>query len=842
MFFCFPFRHSFALRVLVGAFFSTSVIVPARAQITVLPAPVNASGLRLQLDNEEPTFVYSEQETLRTQSPLAWGIRAWNDLNLERKITLSWRVRDAFGNTLARDSEKLTVPANGLIRRRNLFQPKSLGSYRIDVESRASRKGEDDVVKATFSFAVIAPPAPFTTATSPLSRPFFSLSSRAPRPDNEDEFLRRVGAENRPFSSKELPDEMTMTLPYPRFAKGESEQGSGEGANWNRTLISAQKMAPVFTVRNDVAAGQSAIRAASSLVKCSVLAKNAGASSVRSLLPSPSSDADSRLTCAAAWSQMARLLEGATNEGALYPDSPVIQSASFRIASTRIVVLWSDGANTSSTRLDARLVGARVLDIFGNEIARSDKDGLSVPLSQHPVYVLADVSQKQEQDAWKNATLRDISPLGVQVLPFTRTVGNALSKTQIRVRVQNIGTEPFKGSFRVAPPKKWKMANDKTDLSLAVGETRVLSFPVATSILDSSGVYPVITEISVGKNRWKFRQDARVATISRIENNAVNIDGNLNEWNSASWMETSSDKTRAQLALFFDDTNLYIGARVRENAFQPRSESSNEYSFWNGNALQLAFGMRSEGDALPSVGAFRDTDYGFLLSPFRAASDGQIVARVLRLWNPQLGFESATDRVNWGGDVTNARCSITRDERNKITFYEASVPLSQIFDLRAQQRMQIDQPVRFSWIYHAPNTTDNTLSDSALEWSRVANVFPWWRNTSSLMPSKNLYLAAQVPVGFMPRSIDVAQGQPASTPLVAPSPVATPVATPMATPQNTPTPRVPDTSSTRTPIPQPTPSPTPQILPPLPLPPSPDAQLPPAAPSSLPDLLPSPLQ
>ncbi len=846
MFFRFSSRFS-SFRVLEIACLSLgacgATVCPARAQITVLPSPVNASGLRLQLDNEEPTFVYSESETLRTQTPIAWGLRTLNDLNLERKITLTWRVRDAFGRTWDSDREKLTISANGTIRRRQLFQPKTLGAYRIDVEARGERKGEDDIVRATFSFAVVAPPAPFLTATSPLSRPYFSLNSRAPRATNENSFLSRVGALGTPPSASELPPEMTMTLPYPQLesdnAQGSGEGANGEGANWHRTLSAAQKIAPVFAVRNEVVAGQRAISAASSLVKCGVLAKSVGASSVASRLPSPSSDADSRLTCAAAWSQMARLLENATSEGALFPDSPLVQSASFRVAATRnsttrIAVLWNDGAQESSTRLTTRLAGARVLDIFGNEIARSDGDRLSIPLSRNPVYVLADVSSVQADNAWKSAQLEDYDPLGVQVLPFTQTVqsGNARDLT-LRVRVQNVGIAPFAGTFRASLPKGWKLALDRQDLVLAPGETRVLNFSVAVSNANASGVYQVVTEAASGKKRWKWRQDARVATISRIENNAVNLDGTLNEWNSASWMTIDAAKTRAQVALFFDDANLYVGARVRENGLQARAQNAGE-PFWRNDALQIAFGMRNEGDALPSANVFHDTDYGFLLAP-ESRNDGQLSGRVRRLWNPQNAFETMNDDANRVLDVPGARCVVTRDERNGITNYEATIPLSQIADLRPQNRMRIRQTVRFSWILHLSHSADGSenAAGDALEWSRANNVFPWWRNLGSLMPSSNLYLAAQVPIGFAPRSSDLPQMEPAATfetSTPRPSSTRTPIPAPVPTPNALPTPY-------QRPVQRPTPEPTPnatatptQVLPPLPLPPSPDAQLPPAAP------------
>jgi hypothetical protein len=218
-----------------------------------------------------------------------------------------------------------------------------------------------------------------------------------------------------------------------------------------------------------------------------------------------------------------------------------------------------------------------------------------------------------------------------------------------------------------------------------------------------------------------------------------------------------------------------------------------------------------------------------LLSPFATSGDGQILGRALRLWSPQVGFETSRDHVRWGGVVAGARCAITRDERNKITFYEASIPLESISELRPQRRAEINQTVRFTWIYHTGNAvvvpnaddpTEDTSPQNSLEWSRVANVFPWWRNTGSLMPSKNLYLAAQVPIGF---TLNTPTRNPAATP------------TPFPTPRSTPRPP----SSTRPPTGT-------QVLPPLPLPPSPDAQLPPAAPSiqsgPLPDLPPSPVQ
>jgi hypothetical protein len=167
----------------------------------------------------------------------------------------------------------------------------------------------------------------------------------------------------------------------------------------------------------------------------------------------------------------------------------------------------------------------------------------------------------------------------------------------------------------------------------------------------------------------------------------IEVDGQLGEWRDAAWMEMqardNNSSTRnaprpvnVRLALRWDNNRLFIAARVQEPSLQPRRPEAVSYPFWDDyDALQIAFGLRDDALAKPGREPFRDTDYGFLLSPFSDGTD-DVEGRVLRLWSTTVPFGEVRDTLRWGGAVPGAQCAIVRDEANQITTYEASLPLT----------------------------------------------------------------------------------------------------------------------------------------------------------------------
>jgi hypothetical protein len=265
------------------------------------------------------------------------------------------------------------------------------------------------------------------------------------------------------------------------------------------------------------------------------------------------------------------------------------------------------------------------------------------------------------------------------------------------------------------------------------------------------------------------------------------------------------------LALRWDSNRLFIAARVQEPSLQPRRPEGVSYPFWDDyDGLQIAFGLRDDALAKPAREPFRDTDYGFLLSPFSDETDA-IEGRVLRLWSTTVPFGEVRDTLRWGGAVPGSLCAIARDEANQITTYEASLPLSEMPMLRPAFRSARDMAVRFSWMLHNDE-------GRALQWSRVNDVFPWWHNTGSFLPAQGVFLAAQVPLGFTQiGAVNEGEPLPATLPSAPPPMTRTPVRPPTLEPMS---PRV---------LP-PMNVPSENVLPPAPVRNEPLPQLPPSPP------------
>jgi hypothetical protein len=193
--------------------------------------------------------------------------------------------------------------------------------------------------------------------------------------------------------------------------------------------------------------------------------------------------------------------------------------------------------------------------------------------------------------------------------------------------------------------------------------------------------------------------------------------------------------------------------------------------------------------------------------------------------------------------VASSLCALRRDETNKLTTWEAAIPLSSLPELQPVRRATSNEAVRFGWVLHNDQ-------GAALEWNAV-NSFAWTRNSGSFLPGNRFSAPLQTSIGFtrgvmapvVDQTADVhfdgsiwnPSTSPTNPPVAQPTPVKPPAA-PIPTPSPTPTPK-----PTPSPTPKPTPTSTP--LPPVtpPLPPQTLPPLPPAPPaSSLPELPPPP--
>lgn len=536
-----------------------------------------------------------------------------------------------------------------------------------------------------------------------------------------------------------------------------------------------------------------------------------GASSMAESLAPPRGDDDGQNAMArgAAFAMLSRTLEDAAFKEELFPSSPLLEGALFQLPRGAVAVIY---APEGKGQMELQLAQGRAADVFGNAIATARDGKLKFDIAGQPIYVFSEGTPDVLTFALNRAKLSGLRPIAAQMLPLSRdAAATQPGSAAIRVRLQNIGIGPQRGTVELDVPRSWKPAQDKYEIDLAEGESKTYEFRLLETT--ARGISPrrdgdPFRVIVRAENRYDWRFDPPVATALNVAPGARPIlDGSLDDWKDAIWMKAGPNaaKVKGRVAFKWDAQTLYVAAEVHESALAPRRAEEPGYDFWRGHdALQLAFGTSDTPETAPARAPFRDSDLGFLIAPFGQSGAGQYDGRVLKLWGSDLGFNRATDHVRWGGQVPGSNCAISRDERGGVTTYEAAIPLSALPGVDPKQLAQRDDIVRFGWLLHNDE-------GEVLDWGRENGNFPWWENTATFLPEGRLTSALRGTLGFtLQGDVDNGTGSAPPPPIIAAPPAAPPVVAPLPplTPQIVP----PTTAQT----PRPAPVPPPVVLPPPP--------------------------
>lgn len=576
-----------------------------------------------------------------------------------------------------------------------------------------------------------------------------------------------------------------------------------------------------FHLRRDVPAipgkNEAPVVAAGSLTADYLSAIVAGSSSMaESLAPPRGDDGQVAMARGAAFAMLSRTLEDAAFKEELFPNSPMLEGALFQLPRGGVAVVY---APNGQGEMELQMAGGRAVDVFGNTIATARDGKLKFDINDQPVYIFVDASADVLTFALNRAKTSGLRSIAAQMLPLSRdAAATEPGSAAIRVRLQNIGIGPQRGTVELDVPRSWKLAQNKYDVSLAEGESKTYEFRLIETT--ARGIAPrrdgdpfrVIVR-AAERSDWRF--DPPVATARNVAPGARPvIDGNLSDWSDAIWMNVGPNvaKVKGRLAFKWDAQTLYLAAEVRESALAPRRVEESVYDFWRGHdAIQLAFGTGEAPETAPSRAPFRDSDIGLLISPFGQSSAGQYDGRVLKLWGNDLGFNRAADRVRWGGQVAGSNCVVSRDERGELTTYEASIPLAMLPGIDPQKLAQRDDIVRFGWLIHNDE-------GEVLDWGREVGNFSWWENTATFLPEGRLTSALRGTLGFtLQGAVDSGVGAPAPPPIIdAPRPPAFVAPLPPLTAATPPPTVAPPPTIKPTPLPQ-APIPPPVIsLPPPP--------------------------
>ncbi len=567
-----------------------------------------------------------------------------------------------------------------------------------------------------------------------------------------------------------------------------------------------------FHLRRDVAriagAGETPDVAAGSLTADYLSAIVAGASSMAESLAPPRGDNNGQDAMArgAAFAMLSRTLEDAAFKEELFPKSPMLEGALFQLPRGGVGVVYApDGRG----QMELQLAQGRAVDVFGNTIATARDGKLKFDIAGQPIYVFSDGTPDVLTFALNRAKISGLRSIAAQMMPLSRdAAASAPGSAAVRVRLQNIGISPQKGTIELDVPRSWKPAQDKYDVNLAAGESKTYEFRLLETT--ARGISPrrdgdPFRVIVRADNRTDWRFDPPVATALNVAPGARPVvDGDLSDWKDAIWMNAGPNaaKVKGKLAFKWDAQTLYLAAEVHEPAVSPRRVEESSYDFWRGHdAIQLAFGTSDTPETAPARAPFRDSDLGFLIAPFGQSGAGQYDGRVLKLWGNDIGFNRATDRVRWGGQVPGSNCAIRRDERGNLTFYEAAIPLAALPGIDPQKLAQRDDIVRFGWLLHNDE-------GEVLDWGRENGNFPWWDNTATFLPEGRLTSALRGTLGFtLQGAVDSGTGATAPPPIISGPSTQPPFVAPLP-PLITPPPTIQPAT--------PSPLPPPVILPPPP--------------------------
>lgn len=235
-------------------------------------------------------------------------------------------------------------------------------------------------------------------------------------------------------------------------------------------------------------------------------------------------------------------------------------------------------------------------DIAGNPLYAGQAT-VTLPMTIYPTYITSKQGPVAATERLKMAKIESIRPVEIVPHDFTQRLTDA--GTTLAVDVHNVLNRPITGAMTITTPAEISLATNNQQVTLAAGETKRLSFPIAKATPLPSNAYAC---------KFEFTSDAGKAEYAELMNVAVavkgtkTIDGNLDDWKDVPgvmimagadkmdpmeimrrpWLDATEkqpDGTFAEVKLAWDDSNLYVAARVHDPkpvVGGPRMEGRNE--------------------------------------------------------------------------------------------------------------------------------------------------------------------------------------------------------------------------------------------------------------------------
>jgi len=231
------------------------------------------------------------------------------------------------------------------------------------------------------------------------------------------------------------------------------------------------------------------------------------------------------------------------------------------------------------------------------------------------------------------------------------------------IAVRNSQTTAFKGTLRAQFPNGWKVTPAQHEFELQPGEMKRLAFTVESGTDNSANRYPVTVTVEGNGGKTEISQTVVCASTPYFK---PVIDGDLADWNDAIPIAFTTGGRQTVVRTYWSKKLFCLAVEVEEDTLTGLEAAA------GGSGMDAV--LVAVGPAEASSPDGKPARYEFLAVSSTASATGGIC--LMRKSVPQADTAASIQAEN----CTEAKIAVKRVGR--ITFYELSIPLSLMPELR----------------------------------------------------------------------------------------------------------------------------------------------------------------
>lgn len=429
----------------------------------------------------------------------------------------------------------------------------------------------------------------------------------------------------------------------------------------------------------------------------------------------------------------------------------------------KVAVLWNvtgkDEDNLTPGTISIPAVkDLKAYDIYGMPVGEVKNDRLVLPFTEEPMYVVSEeLGVREMYNLIRVGKIEKVQPVNMYINLITKPLEQ---HPELTIRIQNQVNILVSGKLEFELPEGWQTLYNNKYFTVMPGKVKEIRVPLAKVQSNPENLYPVKVKIITNKyGTFEYSQTVQVAYAPK---KTIKFTGSLSNWEGVTPTTVDSrslalgiDWTRYVLNphlpppgnipetyistktyTAYDEKYFYFAFAVNEPSLKQDSDGNLDglgKPWWYGDVFDVAFGfgernkysLRKAGDPWAWKGAYRDTDYVYILYKDRNGVDH--FTRIRKPDSPRttpFQLELSAKFYPYMGEVEGAKVKITRNEDAKLTLYEVAVPLAEI-----GKPGGLDENFRFGFVQR------NNEGLGALEYSKAAGVFDYWIGGDSFLPT-----------------------------------------------------------------------------------------------------------